>query len=235
MCVYQGVEQESIHKAKMTDVWQTVNNKRGVGSAQAFGSAPAFGSAQAFGNGAFGARRTTTVSPLAVSASASASVRQQAAGAYVPPGKRVHVETFDEAFPQLGGIAVPLKGPTANSDKPLLSDMVAELALKEAVEKEIAATKKRRAELNKEELGELRLPSLSEHVRKVALRQAEKERREFQEDMEFLASKYTLFRCELNHLYKPKEEEYFEEEVDYSEDYESSEGGAGDEHYDEEY
>jgi hypothetical protein len=67
------------------------------------------------------------------------------------------------------------------------------------------------------------------------LRKAEKERREFQEDMEFLASKYTLFRCEVNHLFKPKEEENFEEEEDYAEDYESSEGGAGDEHYDEEY
>ena len=220
--------------SKMTDTWQTVNsNKRGGnGSATAFGSAGAFGSATAFGNGAFGGRRTTAVSPLAVAASAASAATT---GAYVPPGKRVHVETFDEAFPQLGGVAVPgCKAPVANSDKPLLSDMVAELALKEAVEKEIAATKKRRAESNKEVLGGLRLPSLSDHMRKVALRKAEKERREFQEGMELLASKYTLFRCELNHLYKPNEE-YFEEqeeEEDYAEDYESSDGGAGD---DEEY
>lgn len=223
----------------MTDVWQTVNsNKRGGNGS--FGPAPAFGSAPAFGNGAFGGRRTRTISPLATasasaSAAAAAAPRQQPSGAYVPPGKRLHVETFEEAFPQLGGTAVPMKAPVAISDKPLLSDMVAELAMKEAVEKEIAAAKKRRAELNKEELGELRLPNLSEHVRKVALRRAEKERREYQEGLELLASKYTLFRCELNHLYKPKEEEYFEEEEDYSEDRESSDGGDVEEHYDEGY
>jgi hypothetical protein len=198
----------------MTDTWQTVASKRGN-----------------FGNGAFGGRRSTAVrtsSALAIDA------KQQKSGSYIPPAQRVHEESFDEAFPQLGGAPVRAKLVAPVEGKTLMSDMVAELAMKEAVAKEVAATQKRRADANQGEYAALQLPNISTYLRKVALRKAEKERREYQEDLEFLASHYTLFRGEAALLYKAKEQEQGQEEEEDYDDYEYASDAGSEEYYDEE-
>jgi len=157
-----------------------------------------------FGNGAFGSRRKNVPESFD---KAVGSLRRN-----VP-------ESFDTAFPCLGAKAV-------NKAAPLISNMLAELALKETVDKRVAATLKRQQEAKAEVDSLHRFLNFGSYNRKVALRQAEDERRQIQADLELLASHYTLFRGEAVRLFKEEEEEEEDEmhDYDYSDRY--SEDGS---------